>query len=176
MFAPLVHALLGDVMVIFIMTQLMDTQIQETNSFTILVMASFMTLPDEIKNMIHGYSLYRGTVYPHGYARKTGLALLPYHPHHERLEDTNPIGLIVHEVEQEPPNLALLSISRQVREEASAIYLSRNMVVIPSSDLSLVNSLAVDRIDDDLSALVKFLRLANTVAYLKNSQDRSQYP
>ena len=130
--------LLSVVVVTFTRPSLRDTQDRTiTTHRSVSVMASFMVLPGELRNKIYDLCLYRVIIYPHGRAHKTGLSVLSHHPHLQQLRYTDTAGLSSKEVDEDPPNLAILGVSRQIRREALAVYLGRNIVVLPSSELNL---------------------------------------
>ena len=96
-----------------------------------------MSLPSEIRNRIYEYSLYRVAIYPHGRGRKDASTALRFHPHLQQLQHANTTGPSMSEVDPEPPNLALLGVNHEIRKEALAIYLGRNIVVLPGNVVNL---------------------------------------
>ena len=96
-----------------------------------------MSLPSEVRNRIYEYSLYRVAIYPHGRGRKAASTALRFHPNLQQLQDANIAGPSMSEVNPESPNLALLGVNHQIRNEALAIYLGRNIVVLPGNVVDL---------------------------------------
>ncbi|KAI9879860.1 MAG: hypothetical protein M1830_006712 [Pleopsidium flavum] len=86
-------------------------------------MFPFLKLPREIRDMIYTFALYRGSIEPH--RRIIGppsdaLIALGYE---------GPSGWNG-ENKGNSLNLALLAVSRHVRDEALSVYLGKNLVVI----------------------------------------------